>query len=90
MLKQPGTVAGLAVTFGFFWVTGWLHLLFFGRINFQCAAAVAVGGTVAVDWTVLALSRNRESEASWVDRLGRIVSVSAIAVGLLTYAEFGL
>jgi hypothetical protein len=78
------------VTFGFFWVTGWLHRLFFGTINFQCATAVAIGGTVAVAWTVLALSRNWESEASWVDRLGRVIGVSAIAVGLLTYAEFGL
>jgi len=27
LLRQPGTVAGLAIVFGLFWVTGWMHRL---------------------------------------------------------------
>jgi len=90
MLRQPGTVAGLAVTFGYFWVTGWLHRLFFGRINFQLGTAVAVGGTVAVAWAFLAVSRQWETEPSWVDRMGRLIGATAIAVGLLAFTQFGI
>jgi hypothetical protein len=90
MLRQPGTVAGLAVTFGYFWVTGWLHRLFFGRIIDQCAIAVAVGGTVAVAWLLLAMSRQWAAEPSWVDRMGRLIGAAAIAVGLLAFTQFGI
>jgi len=90
MLRQPGTVAGLAVTFGYFWVTGWLHRLFFGRINFHCGTAVAVGATVAVAWALLALSRRWETEPSWVDRMGRLIGAVAIAVALLAFTQFGI
>ena len=81
LLTQPGTVAGLAVTFGFFWVTGWLHRLFFGRINDRTATAIAVGGTVALSWACLALTRKWRDEQSWVDRTGRMLGAAAIAVG---------
>jgi hypothetical protein len=90
MLRQPGTVAGLAVTFGYFWVTGWLHRLFFARIIDQCAIAVAVGGTVAVAWCFLAMSRQWAAEPSWVDRMGRVIGAAAIAVGLLAFTQFGI
>ncbi len=90
LLRQPGTVAGLAVTFGYFWVTGWLHRLFFGRIIDQCATAVAVGLTVAVAWLILALCRQWAAEPGWVDRMGRLIGAAAIAVGLLAFAQFGI
>jgi hypothetical protein len=90
MLKQPGTVAGLAVTFGYFWVTGWLHRLYFGRIGFHTGPAVAVGGTVIVAWAILALSRQWESEPSWVDRMGRLIGATAIVVAIVAYAKFGI
>ncbi len=32
LLRQPGTIAGLAVTFGLTFVSGWMHFLFFGRL----------------------------------------------------------
>jgi hypothetical protein len=90
MVRQPGTVAGLAVTFGYFWVTGWLHVLFFGRIIDQCALAVSVGGTVAVSWLFLMVSRLWTAEPSWVDRLGRLIGALAIAVALLAFTQFGI
>jgi hypothetical protein len=90
MLKQPGTVAGLAVAFGYLWVAGWLHLLFFGRLRDGCIPAIAVGATVAIAWFALAASRKWTAEPTWVDRLGRLIGVAATAVGLLTFVEFGI
>jgi hypothetical protein len=90
LLRQPGTVAGLAVTFGYIWVTGWLHRLFFGKIIDGTVTAIAVGGTVALAWTCLALSRRWEAEPSWVDSMGRLLGATAIAVGALAYSVFGI
>lgn len=90
MVKQPGTVAGLAIVFGYFWVTGWLHRLFFGRIIDACATAIAVGASVVIAWCILALSRQWTSESSWVDWLGRLNGAAAIAAALLAYAQFGV
>jgi hypothetical protein len=90
MLRQRGTVAGLAVTFGYFWVFGWLDRLLLGRMNYQCGTAVAVGGTVAIAWAFLTLSRQWATEPSWVDRMGRFIGAAAIADGLLTFMEFGI
>src|SRR5262249_9569917 len=90
MLKQPGTVAGLAVAFGYFWVTGWLHWLYFGRLDFHTGPALAVGGTVLVAWAALALSRQWESEPSWVDRMGRLIGATAIVVAIVAFVQFGI
>jgi hypothetical protein len=90
LIGQPGTVAGLAVTFGLIWVTGWLHFLFFGRINDGTVTAIAVGVTVALAWTCLALSRQWKAEPSWVDRMGRLLGAMAIAIGILAYSLFGI
>jgi hypothetical protein len=90
LLRQPGTLAALAVTFGLIWVTGWLHLLFFGRINDGTVTAIAVGGTVALAWTCLALGRWWQAEPSWVDRMGRLLGALAIAVGAIAYSVFGI
>jgi hypothetical protein len=90
LLRQPGTVAGLAVSFGLIWVTGWLHFLFFGRINDGTVTAIAVGGTVALAWTCLALGRRWEAERSWVDRMGRLLGAMAIVVGVVAYSVFGI
>jgi hypothetical protein len=90
LLSQPGTVAGLAVSFGLIWVTGWLHLLFFGRINYGTVTAIAVGGTVALAWTCLILGRRWEAEPTWVDRMGRLLGATAIAVGTIAFSVFGI
>jgi hypothetical protein len=90
LLKQPGAVAGIAVALGLIWVTGWLHYLFFGRINSGTVNAIAVGGTVALAWACLALSRKWEAESSWIDRMGRLLGATAIAVGLLALMKFGI
>ena len=90
LLRQPGTVAGLAVTLGLIWVTGWLHLLFFGRLIDGTVTAIAVGGTVALAWACLALGWRWEAEPSWVDRMGRLLGTMAIAVGIMAYSVFGI
>jgi hypothetical protein len=90
LLKQPGTVAGLAVVFGLLWVTGWLHRTYFGRIKYVTTTAIAVGATVVVAWAFLALSRKWEAEPSWVDCTGRLIGVAAITIGLLSLTVFGI
>jgi hypothetical protein len=90
LLRQPGTVAGLAVTFGLIFVAGWMHALFFGRLIDGTVTPIAVGGTVALAWTCLALVRRWETEPSWVDRMGRLIGATAIAVGLVAFFAFGL
>jgi hypothetical protein len=67
-----------------------MHRLFFGRIIDKCATAGAVGGTVAVAWVLLALSRQWTAEPSWLDRMGRLIGALAIVAGLLAYVEFGI
>ena len=90
LLRQPGMVAGLAVVFGYFWVFGWLDRFFGGRMHLRTGTAIAVGGTVAAAWAVLALSRKWKSEPSWIDCLGRLLGAAAIAVGVLTFTQFGI
>ncbi len=90
LLRQPGTVAALAIVFGQVWVTGWLHRLFFGRLTDPTVTAVAVGGTVTLAWALLALSRKWEGERSWVDRMGRLLGVGAIVTGAIAYSVFGI
>jgi hypothetical protein len=90
LLKQPGTVAGLAVAFGLIFVVGWMHLLFFGRLIDGTVTPIAVGGTVALAWTFLALFRRWEVEPSWVDRMGRLLGATAIVVGAIAFLVFGL
>jgi len=90
LLRQPGTLAGLAVTFGLTLVAGWMHFLFFGRLIDATVTPIAVGGTVALAWTCLALVRRWEAEPSWVDRMGRILGATAIAVGVIAFLAFGL
>jgi hypothetical protein len=72
------------------WVTGWLHLLFFGRINSGTVSAVAVGCTVAVAWTCLGLLQRWENETSWIDKLGRLTGVAAILIGLFAVVALGI
>ena len=90
LLRQPGTIAGLAVTFGLIFVTGWMHLLFFGRLIDGSVTPIAVGGTVAVAWTCLTLARMWEAERSWVDWVGQILGATAIVVGLIALLAIGL
>jgi hypothetical protein len=90
LLRHPGTVAGLAILFGQFWVTGWLHRLFFGRLYDAVVTPIAVGGTVASAWTILALSRRWEPEPGWVDRIGRTLGAAAIVIGALAFTLYGI
>jgi hypothetical protein len=83
LLGQPGTVAVLAVVFGLFWVTGFIHILFPDWIDSLTGPAVTVGGTVAVAWCILAISRQWDAEPGWVDRMGRLLGAAAVGTGLL-------
>jgi hypothetical protein len=83
LLRQPGTVAALAMVFGLFWGTGALLALFPERVDAMTSAPAAIGGAVAVGWGILALSRWWEPERGWVDRVGRILGCIAIGMGLL-------
>jgi hypothetical protein len=87
LLRQPGTIAGLAVTFGLIFVAGWMHFLFFGRL---IDGTIAVGGTVALAWTCLALVRRWEGEPSWLDRMGRLLGATANVIGVIAFLAIGL
>lgn len=90
LLRQPGTVAGMAVTIGLILVAGWMHVLFFGRLIDGTVTPIAVGGTVALAWTCLALVRRWEAEPSWLDRMGRFIGATAIGIGVIAFLAFGL
>jgi hypothetical protein len=83
LLRQPGTVAVLAMVFGAFWITGALVTLF--PVAFQDGNAMpsAVGGSVAVAWGVLAVGRMWESDPGWIERLGRLLGWTAIGLAVL-------
>jgi hypothetical protein len=83
LIRQPGTVGGLAMVFGLFWVTGYLYYLFPDSADASTAAPIAMAGSVAAAWSVLVLSRRWQSEPGWIDRMGRLLGVIAIANGLL-------
>ena len=88
VLWNSGTVAGLAIVFGFFWVTGQLFLWFPERLRFETAPAIAVGGTVAFVWEVMAIFRRWVAEPSWADRVGRLLGVTAIGTALVGLVVF--
>ena len=90
LLKQPGTIAGLAAALGLTLVAGWLHRFFYSRLVDGMVNPIAVGGTVALAWVCLALSRKWEPESSWIDRFGRIFGVAVIVGGAVAYLMFGL
>jgi hypothetical protein len=90
ILRQPGTIACLAIAFGYLWVMGWLDRLLVGQMHYQCGIAVAVGGTVAFAWSVLALSKQWQSEPGWIDRTGRVLGTAAIAAALIVITQFGI
>jgi hypothetical protein len=90
LTRQPGAVASVAVIFGLVWVTGWLHRLFFARFNTESVTAMAVGGTVVLAWSALAISRQWQSEPTWIDGMGRALGAAAIAVGLFALIEYGI
>jgi hypothetical protein len=88
LLRRPGTFAGLAIVFGLFWVTGYIHYLFPDLLDAITGPDIAVGGTVAAAWFVLALSRKWEVEPGWIDRMGRLLGAAAIAAALLGLVIF--
>ena len=90
LLKQPGTIAGLAAALGLTLVVGWLHRIFFGRLVDGMVNPITVGGMVALAWICLALSKKWEPEASWIDRFGRLMGAAMIAAGTVAFLMFGL
>jgi hypothetical protein len=88
LIRQPGTVAGLAMVVGLFWGTGGLLGLFPGKLDGMTAAPVAIGGAVAIGWIALALSRCWVPEAGWVDRMGRALGCAAIGAALFVLVAF--
>jgi hypothetical protein len=88
LFVQPGVVAGLAMVFGFFWVAGLVQIVFPDRLDSITGPWIAVGGTVAVAWLVLAASGNWIIEPGWVDRLGVLLGAAAIATALLGLAVY--
>jgi hypothetical protein len=88
LLAQPGTIAALGIVFGVLWVNGFLAMLFPDRYDSMTGASIAAGGTVAVAWTVLALSRKWRTGLGWVDFVGRLLGAAAIVNALLGFVVF--
>jgi hypothetical protein len=88
VLAYPGTLAGLAIVFGLFWITGFLYILFPNQMRPETTAAIAVGGTLAVTWGALALCRRWNGEPGWIDRAGRLLGLTAIGKGLIGLVLF--
>lgn len=88
LIRQPGTVVALAAALGYVMVPGWLHHPYLGQANSVTAAAIAAGGTVAVAWSALALSRRWESEPSWLDRMGCLLGLATMVVGVFALWSF--
>jgi hypothetical protein len=88
LVRQPDTVAGLAIVFGLFWGTGGLLWLFPDKVDSMTAAPIAVGGAVAIGWIALALSRWWKPELGWVDPIGRVLGWAAIGAALLSLMVF--
>jgi hypothetical protein len=88
VVRNAGTVAALAMVLGLFWGTGLLFLLFPERFAAETCAGIAVGGSVAVAWAGLALSRRWRTEPTWIDRFGRLLGAAAIVTGLVALVVF--
>lgn len=83
LLIQPGMVAALSMVFGLFWLNGLVAILFPDWLAPIPRPWIAVGGSVAAAWLVLALFRRWKAEPGWVDRLGRLLGVIGIGTALL-------
>ncbi len=84
LLRQPGTVACLAIVFGLVCVSGYLdYFFFYFKSHMHLTPFVGVGGTVAVAWVILSLSGTRQPEAGWIDRIGRFLGYAAICLALV-------
>jgi hypothetical protein len=55
--------------------------MFIGTFSYAWAPLAGFG--VVVAWGLLALGRRWRAEASWVDRLGRVIGLASIALGLI-------
>jgi hypothetical protein len=83
LIAQPGTIAALGIVFGQFWVTGLLAALLPDWYDPITGMSIAAGGTVAVAWVVLAMSRKWKVGLGSVDLVGRLLGATAIATALL-------
>jgi hypothetical protein len=84
LLRQPGTVACLAILFGAVCVSGYLdYFFFYFKAHMHLTTFLAVGGTVAVAWAILSLSGKWQAEPGWIDRIGRLLGYGAIGLAVL-------
>jgi hypothetical protein len=81
LATQPGFVACIAGPLGF------LIFLEASYLDATIKPELAIAGTVAVAWVVLAVSRRWAAEPSWIDRLGRFLGVSWIVAALCLVVE---
>jgi hypothetical protein len=84
LLRQPGTVAALTIVFGLVSVSGYLeYFSFYFKTHMHLRLFWGAGGTVAVAWVILALSRKWQAERGWIDRIGRILGYGAIGLAVV-------
>ena len=88
LVQQPGTMACLGIVFGAFWITGLIVYLLGDKADSVQEFPMAIGGTVAVVWTVAAVFRGWKPEPGWIDRLGRILGFAAMTTALLAVIVF--
>ncbi len=80
LLRQPGTMAGLAIVFGWVGVSGYLDYFLFFKSHGYLRVPTGIGGTVAIVWVTLVLSRRWQREPGWIDPIGRSLGYAAIVL----------
>lgn len=83
LLRQPGMVGCLAAVLA---VLIEIDLMWFA-VEIPTPMPLNIGLAVVTAWTVLGVFRLWRSEPSWVNRLGRVLGVGWIAIGLWAAVE---
>jgi hypothetical protein len=86
----PSTVAVLVVVVGRLGFAAKQHGRVLGHLEEVTERAFGVGLLVLTAWAALIVSRNWRAERTWIDRMGRLIGVVAIASGLLSLTRPGL
>jgi len=85
LLRQPGTAAMLAVAFE---IVVEVDIRWFG-VEVPTPTPVNTAVAVIAAWLILGITRLWRTEPSWVDRLGRVLGVCWIVLGVLAAVEIG-